>query len=197
MTTSAPTTFAGAPCDDPAWRSITLGQYVFPGSLGFDSTLDVDVDEELKIDDQKAAGKDKSKTKVNGVEPTKATLTIGWTYRIWDTVRAFTIGISPNGPSKGTPLDVIHPELNDRGVSKVIVKKAGKRERVGPRNWKQTFELHEWVDPGTASTGPGTQTPKKADNWGDGTGNADGTQNGKGYSGPNAPKAAYAQPDGS
>ena len=56
------------------WDSIQLGAFKFPPVPGQDGVVRLDLDSEIKVDTQKASGKDKAKTKINGVEPVKGTL---------------------------------------------------------------------------------------------------------------------------
>lgn len=192
MTTSAPTSFAGPPNDDPAWLSIGLGRWSFPPVPGFDGFVEVETDEASKLDQQKSKGKSKAKTKVDGKDTTKGKCSIEWSVAIWTEARQFTIGISPNGPDAGGPFDCLHPEWNDRGVTSIIIKKLGKLERKpGGKAFKQSFDWEEWTDPKSAATATGTKTPDKADASTDGDGDADVDAKPKGFDGDSAPTPEY------
>ncbi|HSM93384.1 MAG TPA: hypothetical protein VLT47_10910 [Anaeromyxobacteraceae bacterium] len=158
----APSALPPTPDEDPdAWATLHAGTWTIAYPIAFLIEMP---GAELKVDNQKAAGKDKAKTKISGVDNAKGSISFRWCRTVpgCDVLMfSFMMGIDPNGPAKGLPLDVNHPEFALRRVSQILPKQWGKLERKGDyRECK--LEFTEWTEPDKAVAGA-TTTPTAAE----------------------------------
>jgi len=195
-----------APSVSPlTWDSVGIGGMTFPPIPGEGAVARVSFTTKIKVDKQKASGKDKAKTKVNGVEPAEGELELTWTPAVDEAAMQFTMALDPNGPNAGKPFDIVHPEAQRRRVKSILVVEAGKLEiKHGGHLLSQKFKIEEWVDPGDADKdSAAADTPDASTQWtstkGDGsprqpwsTTYGEGTPQGqnKTWSGAGAPNAA-------
>jgi hypothetical protein len=152
------------PMQNPTgWSSVTVGPFTFPLAKG-DGTVRVEVTSEQKLDEQKASGKDKAKTKRAGVQICAVTIDLTFQARAWPTVEAMLTGIDPNSAATGGPFDITHPEAGRRQVKSIMVKKVGPVKWSGPRLGSCRIEATEWTEPkaATSGLGAGTGVPKKS-----------------------------------
>lgn len=113
------------------------------------------------IDQAKAVGRDKAKTKLAGRKPIPCDVELVFSARCYDAVggtREMLEQIHPDGDESGGPFEVRAADVNWRGVTAVVV------EEVGPIEWKGehgrcTLKILQWVPD---ATGSGTKTPKNA-----------------------------------
>jgi hypothetical protein len=158
----SPTGLPPTPDEDPeAWATLHIGTYTITGDVvAFLVELE---GAELKTDDQKASGTDKAKTKISGVDNAKGKIAFRWcrtTPGADQLMFQVMMGLDPNGPAKGKPQDVGHPEFALRRVPQIVVKKWEKLDRKG--DWRENVLLFsEWTDPPKAVAGA-TTTPKDA-----------------------------------
>lgn len=162
------------PLEDPdAWGTVILATgtaddptaagWVWPPARGFGLVEITTADSEQKLDAQKASGKDKAKTKQAGIEPWKATMKVTIVAKYWDAAAGMVIDLNPNGPRKGQPWSIAHPEATIAGAKSIIVKKASRVAwKPGGQLGVVTYEIEEWVPPAKAAAGKGTSTPTTA-----------------------------------
>lgn len=155
-----------SPLDDPfLWIQVGLGPFAWPLTQG-NGTAIVSCESSQKLDEQKAGGKDKAKMKQSGTDPCPVDIELTWLPQFWPFVQAMLNGIDPNGPSRGGPFEIRHPEPNRRNVNSVMIKKVGKVQWVGGAGLgKCTINAVEWQQPKKAQAGVGTKTPKSSQQW--------------------------------
>jgi hypothetical protein len=171
---TAPTGFGAPPTTAPSFDEHSLNRIgiaefdwpfapTLPGPSKCGSVKFPEIDfSELKVDQQKAAGTDKAKTKINGVECNKGSFELHWTRHLDDQALPMLQQLDPGGPRKGVPQEVRHPFFTLVSLQAVLfvgikVKMAGDH-RVATMKWE------EWNDPPTAVAGS-TTTPTQASEW--------------------------------
>ncbi len=153
-----PSSAPASPGVDPdSWETFVIGSWTIKHPIAILVEFDGAA---LKTDDQKASGTDKAKIKVSGVENAKGAIKFQWTQASDDVMFAFMMDVDPNGPNKGKPLDVVHPEFTLNRVSQILPTQWKKLIRKG--DWRErTLEIKEWTAPAAATAGA-TTTPKSA-----------------------------------
>jgi len=171
VTTAAPTTVGSTtPTSAPAspvvdaesWETLTIGQYILAKPIAFVVEME---GAELKTDDQKASGTDKTKIKINGVDNAKGKIKFSWCCPNGDstnddTMFTLIMGLDPNGPAKGQPQDVVNPEFTLKRIAQIVALKWGKLVRKGDHR-EIDLDFKEWTAPAKATAGA-TTTPKSA-----------------------------------
>lgn len=154
---------------DSPWESVTVatpsGTFTFPPTKDR-GAVRVTVVSKSRKDNQKAAGRGKSKTKKSGPEPIDVTIELtffSWQWHDADGAQDFLNAIDPNAPeASGGPFDFQYPDFNRRGGKSIDV------DEVGAVQWKGqigtcTVKAHEWVpEPTKDESAQGTKTPDKA-----------------------------------
>lgn len=117
----------------------------------------------LKVDEQKASGKDKSKIKISGVENAEGTIEIEWTRHDDELVFGFLMDIDHNGPNKGKPRQVAHPMFALRRVTEIIITEPGEVEVKGDYR-KTSLKFKEYTAPPPDAAGA-TKKPTDPMKW--------------------------------
>lgn len=143
--------------------SVGLGDITFPPSPR-EGVAIVEIDTSQKIDEQKANGTDKAKTKRNGKEPASVKITLRWTFRIYDEVQEMLAYLDPNGPQNGGPFTIVHPKAEARRVKDIIVKKMSDVKNITPGLYEVALDATEW-NPAPKTQGRAATTPQKAQPW--------------------------------
>lgn len=145
--------------------SVGVGAITFPPSPT-EGVAIVEIATSQKIDEQKASGTDKAKTKRQGKEPASVKIVLRWTYRIDDEVQEMLSYLDPEGPNNGGPFALVHPKAQRRRIKDIIVKKMSDVKNITPCLYEVTLEATEWIPPpkvqGRATA---TVTPKISQEW--------------------------------
>jgi hypothetical protein len=147
------------------WFGCVIGDYALPALSNRGSCI-VNVESSQKIDQKKAAGKNKEKHTQQGLKATMIKVTLEGTDRdgMWELTEDMLTAIDPNGPATGGPFVFSHPDANRRGVKWVMVEKVGTVAWQGLK-FTVTIELFEWEEPKRVATGGATKTATKAKDW--------------------------------
>jgi hypothetical protein len=205
MTAPAPTTPTTAPSfDDESLNRIAIAEYDWPfspqnggpsvaGSVKFPK---VDFSK-LKVDQAKASGTDKAKSKINGVDCNKGTFELHWTRHIDDRALPMLQQLDPGGPRKGKPQEVRHPFFTLVSLHALLITEIEFKMEGDARS--ATFSWEEWNEPPTAVAGA-TTTPTDPSQWQQGVTVHGGALNGvhfptvpKGFT-PGSPSAPATSP---
>jgi len=147
-----------------SWAPIEIATkkrtFTHPGLDGEGSCV-VKAKSSQTIDQAKAVGRDKAKTKLAGRKPIPVDVELIFSARCYDAIggtKEMLEQIQPDGDENGGPFEVRAADVNWRGVTACVV------EEVGPIEWKGELgrcvvKMVQWV-PDT--TGNGTKTPKNA-----------------------------------
>ena len=145
--------------------SVGLGKVTFPPNKN-EGVAIVEISGGQKIDEQKASGTNKAKTKRQGQNPAKVKITLRWTYRIDDEVQEQLAYLDPNGPNAGGPFAIVHPKAQRRRVKDLVIKEMGDVKNITPALYEVALDCTEWNPPpkeqGTATV---TTTPRISAEW--------------------------------
>ena len=155
------------------WFTVVIGDFTLPpiseGPLA--GSIVLKCTSEQKLDSKKAAGKNKAKSTQQGVETVKGTIEFEFPAAAWPDgemglgVESTLTAIDPNGPSKGGPFGISHPDTNWRSCTNVMITKI---EAVEWKGWKGStkIEFEEWNPDTSKNAGDGgtaTTTPDKSE----------------------------------
>ncbi|WP_437590459.1 hypothetical protein [Sorangium sp. So ce1000] len=154
-----------APCNNRELHDgVGVGAVTFPPLNPLEGLAIVEIETAQKIDEQKASGTDKAKTKRNGREPAKVKITLRWTFRIYDEVQEVLAYLDPNGPNNGGPFALVHPKAEERRIKDIVVKTMSDRKDITPYLYEVTLDATEWNPPKEVSR-PVVITPKISQEW--------------------------------
>ncbi|WP_438017875.1 hypothetical protein WMF18_01745 [Sorangium sp. So ce315] len=144
--------------------SVGIGAITFPPLNPREGVAIVEISTAQKIDVQKASGKDKAKTKLQGREPASIKIVLRWTYRIYDEVLEILNYLDPNGPNGGGPFALVHPKADERRVKDIMISEMTDRKNITSHLYEVTIEAIEWNPPPKAAN-PYIRTPKISQEW--------------------------------
>jgi hypothetical protein len=101
----------------------------------------VEVDDEMKVDEKGPAGKKGATITLQGLKPASVKIALQWTTRIHTQMRA---AIREVWPTDG-PLDIVHPNAEDKKVSAVQLTKCSTIRHEGGGLWSVTLEGIGWA----------------------------------------------------
>lgn len=151
------------------WSQITIatpaGTFTWPPEPKGWGNVRVKVESAAAKDNQKAAGRAKTKTKKSGPEPLKVTISMTWIRSVWSDPRgpqALLNAVDPNNDSgKSGPFDFQAADFNRRGGKSIDI------DNVGEVEWRGnigtcTITAKEWVPEPPKEKTQGTKTPDKS-----------------------------------
>jgi hypothetical protein len=183
------------PADDQeSFETIKLGEWTW--TLAHGAFVVELPSAKLKLDEQKAAGTDKAKIKVSGVDNAEGSIKFMWTRwqareqdnaqleMLWDH--------NPNNPKgKGKPIDVRNGFFANDGIHQIMVTHYDKLVVQGDYR-ERVMHFKEWTEEPKAVAGA-TTTPKAPTQWYAGDQPPATPAGGKqptGFAGPAAPKTS-------
>ncbi|WP_437591488.1 hypothetical protein [Sorangium sp. So ce1000] len=147
--------------------SVGVGKSTFPPLNPREGVAIVEISTGQKVDEQKANGTDKAKTKLQGKEPASVKITFRFTYRIYDEVQEMLAYLDPNGPNGGGPFALVHPKAERRRIKDIIIEKMSDEKNITPCMYEVTIDAKEWNPPpkvqGRAAAT--VRTPKISQEW--------------------------------
>ncbi len=148
------------------WASFEIGTgkrtFIHPAVPG-EGSSNVKPTSGQTIDQAKAAGRDKAKTKLAGRKAIPVAIELIFSARCYDAVggtRELLEAIHPDGQESGGPFETRAADINWRGVTATVI------EEVGPITWRGelgsvSIKAIQWV-PEPPKNATGTKTPTKA-----------------------------------
>lgn len=140
-------------------NAIELGSLRFPSNAD-EGAVKVQVKTGVDVDQQKANGKDRAKTKIKGKKVSKISISFQYTRLIYETSDAFRLAIDPNLTIEPGSWEVRHPEISARGINALVITDMSALEIKGDL-YSFSVEADGWFEPSQAKLG-GAKTPKTA-----------------------------------